>query len=190
MLPHALRADAAANRVRLIEAALAVFREHGIDAEVKEIAERAGIGVGTLYRNFPTKDDLLTAVAGEMFDTMDHVTRAAVDVADAIEGVDLLIRQGLANMDRYGDLMEMLMGNMPAGCLQRFGEINPLERVVAVLEKGMRQGVFRADLDPEIAATRIVSAFHPWMLKSLRATHTLDQIADAQVDFFLRGAQS
>jgi AcrR family transcriptional regulator len=48
--------------VRVLDAAREVFAEHGIDAPVTEIADRAGVGVGTIFRRFPTKNDLLVAV--------------------------------------------------------------------------------------------------------------------------------
>jgi AcrR family transcriptional regulator len=58
----ALRADAQRNLVRVLDAAREVFAEQGIDAPVTDIAERAGVGVGTIFRRFPTKEDLLVAV--------------------------------------------------------------------------------------------------------------------------------
>jgi AcrR family transcriptional regulator len=57
-----LRADAERNRRRLLQAAGEVFRERGLDAGVAEIAQRAGVGRGTLFRNFPSKEDLIAAV--------------------------------------------------------------------------------------------------------------------------------
>ena len=57
-----LRADAARNRQRLVEAARAVFSERGMDAPLDEIARRAGVGNATLYRRFPTRADLVAAV--------------------------------------------------------------------------------------------------------------------------------
>jgi AcrR family transcriptional regulator len=59
------RSDAARNRQRLLEAATAVFGERGLDAGVGEIAARAGVGRGTLFRNFPTKQDLIAAIVVE-----------------------------------------------------------------------------------------------------------------------------
>ena len=56
-----LRADAERNRVHLLQAATELFRERGLDAGVAEIAQRAGVGRGTLFRNFPTKEDLIAA---------------------------------------------------------------------------------------------------------------------------------
>ncbi|WP_194853033.1 TetR/AcrR family transcriptional regulator [Nocardia sp. SYP-A9097] len=58
-----LRADARSNRDQILNAALAVFRERGTEVPMKEIADRAGVGVGTLYRRFPDRDALLTGTA-------------------------------------------------------------------------------------------------------------------------------
>src|SRR5258708_36386900 len=61
--PRAMRADAQRNYVRLLSAAMAAFTEHGADdASLEEIARRAGVGIGTLYRPFPTRQALLEAV--------------------------------------------------------------------------------------------------------------------------------
>lgn len=60
-----LRADARRNRARVLEAAEAVFAAEGIDVPVDVIAERAGVGVGTLYRHFPTKEKLFEAILVE-----------------------------------------------------------------------------------------------------------------------------
>jgi AcrR family transcriptional regulator len=60
--PRALRADAQRNIGSLLEAAKVVFATAGVDAPAKEIADLAGVGVGTLYRHFPQRSDLITAV--------------------------------------------------------------------------------------------------------------------------------
>ena len=56
------RADAERNRIRLMEVAKATFTELGADVALEEIARRSGVGIGTLYRHFPTRDVLLTEV--------------------------------------------------------------------------------------------------------------------------------
>jgi AcrR family transcriptional regulator len=61
-LDNALRADARRNYDVLIDAAQAVFGDSGVDTPIKEIADRAGVGVGTLYRRFPKRSDLIIAV--------------------------------------------------------------------------------------------------------------------------------
>ena len=60
--PKAQRADAARNRERLLEVAAEAFAEEGVDASLEKIARTAGVGVGTLYRHFPTRDALVEAV--------------------------------------------------------------------------------------------------------------------------------
>jgi len=74
-----LRADAQRNLVRVLDAAREVFAEQGIDAPVTEIADRAGVGVGTIFRRFPTKDDLLVAV-------VEQRTEQLIDAADVALG--------------------------------------------------------------------------------------------------------
>ncbi|MDD2858197.1 MAG: helix-turn-helix domain containing protein [Candidatus Nanopelagicales bacterium] len=56
-----LRSDARANQQKVLEAARAVFAERGVDASLEEVARRAGVGIATLYRRFPTREDLVIA---------------------------------------------------------------------------------------------------------------------------------
>ena len=62
-----LRADARRNRERVLEAARAVFADHGHEAQMDEIARRAKVGVGTVYRHFPTKEALTAALVSDSF---------------------------------------------------------------------------------------------------------------------------
>ncbi|WP_249009618.1 TetR/AcrR family transcriptional regulator [Conexibacter sp. DBS9H8] len=71
------RADAARNRERILQAASELFRDRGLEVPVTEIADRAGVGRATLFRNFPTKADLVTAIIAERM-------RAAVDLGQAL----------------------------------------------------------------------------------------------------------
>lgn len=73
-----MRADAQRNRDKLIEAARQVFREKGYDAPLDEIAKLAGVGPGTLYRHFPTRDALLDAVMQAWVDSVDVATEKAL----------------------------------------------------------------------------------------------------------------
>ena len=66
--PRGLRADAERNRERVVEAARDLFAEQGLDASTNEIARRAGVGVATLFRRFPTRDDLVGAVFADKMD--------------------------------------------------------------------------------------------------------------------------
>src|SRR5919112_2626946 len=72
-----LRADARRNREKVVAAAAAAFGEAGLDAQVEDIARRAGVGVGTVYRHFPTKDALVGALAEQHFDRLADAIEAA-----------------------------------------------------------------------------------------------------------------
>lgn len=67
--PRAKRADAVRKMDSLLQAAMDVFEESGVDAPVREIAERAGVGLGTVYRHFPERSDLIAAVFQSKADT-------------------------------------------------------------------------------------------------------------------------
>jgi AcrR family transcriptional regulator len=77
-----LRRDARENRERVLEAARHAFAELGIGASVEEIAWRAGVGMGTLYRRFPTKDALVDAIFEEHLEQIAAVALDACDAAD------------------------------------------------------------------------------------------------------------
>lgn len=79
-----MRADARRNYDRIVEVAREVFREQGYDASLDEIAKRAGVGPGTLYRHFPKRENLLDAI---MQSWVERVTET-VDKAMAYEGDD------------------------------------------------------------------------------------------------------
>jgi AcrR family transcriptional regulator len=69
-----MRADAQRNRDRIVEVAREVFREQGYDASLDEVAKRAGVGPGTLYRHFPKRDDLLDAIMQSWVDRVNDST--------------------------------------------------------------------------------------------------------------------
>ncbi|WNM38322.1 helix-turn-helix domain-containing protein [Micromonospora halotolerans] len=77
-----LRADAARNRRLLLAAAADEFAERGLDASVADIARRAGVGKGTVFRHFATKDDLLAAIVLDRIDALNAVGEQLLDAAD------------------------------------------------------------------------------------------------------------
>lgn len=77
-----LRADAARNRQKIIEAARALFAERGL-VTLDEVAERAGVGVGTVYRRFPSRDDLVDALYVEAMEKLVAIGQEAVELSEA-----------------------------------------------------------------------------------------------------------
>lgn len=80
--PVPRRADAVRNREKVIGVAEQVFAEQGIEAGIPEIAERAGVGKGTIYRNFETKDDLVAAVLTRRLLRLDGEILEALELPD------------------------------------------------------------------------------------------------------------
>jgi AcrR family transcriptional regulator len=78
--PRALRADARRNRQRVLEVAEATFADRGLDVPIDQIARRAGLGVGTLYRHFPTKEALFSAI---VVNRIERATAHALELARA-----------------------------------------------------------------------------------------------------------
>src|SRR5260370_15880205 len=89
-----LRADAQRNLDRLLEAAGECFAEQGVDVSVDEIARRAGVGHGTVFRRFPTKGALLAAVLEVQFRELAAAADAAAEADDAGAGVADFVRDG------------------------------------------------------------------------------------------------
>ena len=80
-----LRADARRNREKVLAAARKVFSEQGVDAQIDDVARRADVGVGTVYRHFPTKEALLQALTDELFDVIAAHARAMLERDDPWE---------------------------------------------------------------------------------------------------------
>lgn len=86
-----LRADARRNRERIIAAASDLFARLGRDAQMEDIAAQSGLGMGTLYRHFPNKQALLTAMVGERFQGMAEIACAAERIADPGEAFEAIL---------------------------------------------------------------------------------------------------
>ncbi len=101
--PRRMRADARRKMSSLLQAAMEVFAKSGVDAPVREIAERAGVGLGTVYRHFPQRSDLIAAV----FQTqVDACADAASVIASKYEPGEALARW----MQRYVDFISTKRG--------------------------------------------------------------------------------
>lgn len=89
---RAQRADARRNRKRILEVARELFAEHGYDAQIDDIARRAGVGVGTVYRHFPNKLDLLDALIQARFESLSQAARDAIADPDPWTGFEGFMR--------------------------------------------------------------------------------------------------
>lgn len=144
-----LRRDAQANRDRIVTAARAVFATGGIEATVEEIARRAAVGMGTLYRRFPTKEDLVDAVLEDAFGELVRVAEEALVEADAWMGFCSFLERALALNGADRGLKDLVAssehGRARAEAMR--ARLRPLIR--QLVERAQEQGSLRADFAPE-----------------------------------------
>lgn len=185
----ATRVDARTNRLRLLEAATAVFAAQGTTADVKAVADQAGLAVGTIYRHFPGKDDLIAAVMEAAMQDFDGAAEAGLAEADPTTGIRVFIAGGLAVFARYGELMTaMLEGRAPGArtvAEREYRRAGTSIRITQLVQRGVASGVFRADLNTDVAAALLKAIFVSWALGELRRQYTLEQIADDVVAIFV-----
>jgi AcrR family transcriptional regulator len=86
-----LRADARRNRERIMSAGRELFAREGPQAQMDEIAAHAGVGIGTVYRHFPTKEALLTAMVRERFQEFAAIAKVAEEIPDPREALESVI---------------------------------------------------------------------------------------------------
>jgi AcrR family transcriptional regulator len=145
----ALRADAARNRRLIVTAAREVFGERGLDAPLDEIARRAGVGNATLYRRFPTRRDLVTAVfadtLGEVVAAVDRAL-AAADPWQAFAGHILFLCDLQAGSRALADLLIARIEPAPELEELRTRAYDGLERIIG---RAQRAGALRADFAHE-----------------------------------------
>lgn len=143
-----MRADAKRNRDRLVEVAHAVFKERGLDAPLDEIARRAGVGAGTLYRHFPTREDLMRGVYRAEIDGLCARGRELASSPAPGDALATWLRL-LADMaDRRGlaaALYERVGSDPPSPFLQ--GAKEAMETTAStLLKRAQEAGAIRADV--------------------------------------------
>jgi AcrR family transcriptional regulator len=90
-----MRADARRNYGQLVEQARIAFAESGVDSSLDEIARRAGVASGTLYRHFPTRLDLIEAVLGEQIAELASLGRGLLTAEDELDALSAWLRAAL-----------------------------------------------------------------------------------------------
>jgi len=188
-----LRADARENRARILDAASAVFAEHGPSAEVKQIASLAGVGVGTLYHHFPSKDDLLLAITRQVRDEGTATVQAAEAMPDALLGLQTLLMQAFDLMERYGWVLEALItGQLPmvsgAELQAESEETRSAGWFGPLVKRCVDAGQFRADLNVPLASAMLQGSVMPWAYRRFRGDRVPAESAALVLDTFLLGA--
>ncbi len=139
------RSDATRNRVRVVDAAVEVFAERGVEATVAEVAARAGVGNATVFRNFPTKDDLIGAVTSRWFADWRLFLEASLTDDGRVDVLHRLVRELFERLrtDRLAlDLLRLTVASE---------ELAQMRSAVSVLfgqaiDRGVRAGLVGASV--------------------------------------------
>jgi AcrR family transcriptional regulator len=179
--PRGPRSDAIANRERVLAAAALAVTARGEKVPMAEIAHDAGVGVGTLYRHFPTREKLMAGLTHRSFHlALEHARGAAEEMGPAIESLRRFLEQTIA---RRQELILPLHGGpviLDAETIRLRAEIR--EALADVLARGRRDGTVRADVDAEDI---IVSG--ALLAQPLPHVDDWDRIARRQAHVFLAG---
>lgn len=155
------RRDAADNRERLLDAAEQHFGEHGIDAPLQGVADRAGLGIATLYRHFPSHPDLVQAMYDRVIARFEHALEDAATKPTAWEGIVAFVDNNIKVIFEHPESIEVMRRQAKNDPTYRPGERDeaPLRDLVA---RAQAEGELRPDID----ATDIITI--PMALAGIR----------------------
>ena len=178
--PRPLRADARRNREKILEAGRKAFADSGREVQMDEVAELAGVGVGTLYRHFPTKEDLVLELVRQGVQGYLESARQALTRDDPWEAIEWLVRQKAASMARSRGLRDAMSviqfdGENP----WQADEVRSLSE--AVLERARNAGAIAADVTAD-----------DWqaLMCGLSAAIASGADPERQADFMLAGVRA
>ena len=172
------RADAQANRRKLLDAAGELIAERGVEVPLHAVADRAGVGVGTLYRNFADRDALLTALGDRPAQRFKDIARAAAAAATAWKAVEIYVDGYIA---LYAEFPWMLSMRVEDRRLRRRDE-EDATAAQAVVDRARTEGALRADvgmLDIAFAATMVAAM--TYLPEPVRAT-VVPRLRDVVLD--------
>jgi AcrR family transcriptional regulator len=186
------RRDAQRNMERVLQAARELFAERGADVTMEEVARRAGVGVGTIYRRFPSKEQLYAAVSHAACTDTRHVLQAAAQSApDPVAKLRALVVVQYRRSERLATLID-LRPLEAAGCgaphesQELYDALHTM--LAEVIAEGQRRGELRPG-DPAVLAAMCLELLNPRAFQSIaRASGgTPDEVAERIVEFILHG---
>lgn len=168
-----LRADAQRNRERILMAAEAVFLERGANAALEEVAKQAGVGIGTLYRRFPTREALLAATYSARFVMFAEESRARDAGQDPVRALRTFLEELVRHTNVYRGLAASLGTVLQDGSP---GCIATREEGVRLLREGQAAGVVRSDIafDDIVCVATAVSLATEQENAAARIAHLVD----------------
>jgi AcrR family transcriptional regulator len=183
-VPRKLRADAKRNRERILEVAKQVFTRRGAEASMDEIAKRAGIGPGTLYRHFPARDELLAAVYISEVEKLAEAQRkfsAELPPKEALRAWLLVFIDYIAAKKIIAPALNAMAGG-PSRVFQQSGRV--MEAAAnALASRAVANKEMRPDIDPMDMLRAIYG------VSSAGATEDWPAKARQLVDILIRGSR-
>jgi AcrR family transcriptional regulator len=141
-----LRRDAERNRQRILKAASKVFTERGLDVTLDEVARHAGVGVGTVYRRFSTKEDLVEALFVDRIDSVAALAEQAAGASDPWSGLVSFMEQMTEMLAGDLGLRQMLMFATYGQDRVAYARHQNEPRVRRLVERAQAAGQVRSDL--------------------------------------------
>ncbi|MFL6603635.1 MAG: TetR/AcrR family transcriptional regulator [Steroidobacteraceae bacterium] len=177
-----MRADAKRNYDHLLAVARDVFTEQGADASLRDVARRAGVGLGTLYRHFPTREALLETLLRESFDALTARARELETSSASDEALVSWLREIIAFTHENRGVIALMMGAIEDLDSALHGSCVTLRAAgAALLERAQAEGNARADLNGAELFDLIAAL--AWLREqpshAPRADHLFDLIASA-----------
>ena len=148
-MPRKPRADAQLNRARILEAARGAFGKSGAHTSLDEIAKQAGVGPGTLYRHFPSREDLLKAVYQDGAETLAAAEKEFADTLPPVEALRawmLLFVDYIAEKQIIAPALNALVGDSKKIFEASYAQI--WEAIRSLVKRAIASGDIREDLDP------------------------------------------
>src|ERR1700679_1623072 len=144
------RADAVRNRDRVLEAAKAVFSAGGPDASLEAVAKRAGVGIGTLYRHFPTRESLFEAVYRREVQQLGELAEQLKSEAAPVDALRRWLRSNVEFVaTKKGMSAALALAANKSSDLSAYSFARLTEAVGALLTGASAAGEIRADISPE-----------------------------------------
>jgi AcrR family transcriptional regulator len=141
-----LRRDALANRGRILLAADEAFAERGLEASVEEIARRAGVGIGTLYRRFPSKTALVDAIFEDRLEELAGIAREALGSDDAWEGLCRFLEQAVSLQAQNRGFCEIVAVHLRDENLLAKARARVRPLLVSLIERAQAAGALRPEV--------------------------------------------
>lgn len=143
-----LRRDAARNRQRVLQAASEVFTERGLDVSLDDVARHAGVGVGTVYRRFRTKEELVEALFVERIEGVAAAAEQALQASDPWSGLVSFMEEAAGMLAGDIGLRQMLMFATYGGDRVWYARQRNAPLVTKLVERAQAAGQVRSDLQP------------------------------------------